>query len=256
MEDSVVATVHALRRHEVDRCSNVNSCSKYEDDLASKEANGSVASSPLFPSTHSNGAWMQRRLAVAREIKNDREHRVWHLHEIKSRHFVDHCFSFTMGNFAIVSFVLGAVYHERVCDKPLAAFLIVLGCLAPFAACVPILVRQWFYLHLRCNALAVGVFFMGLLFVTWLMIGQRWAFETSAATCDDELSTASNAVIFVMFIATLVYSAKVAWYLLLRARYSHCTLWRSCWKDPYPNALEVSADEFLALEAIVVAGSS
>lgn len=201
-------------------------------------------------------AWLQRRTVVAQAIKHDREQRVRHLHETKSRHYVDHCFSFVMGNLAVVSLVLGALYSSRTCAKPLAAFLVILGCLAPFAACVPILVRQWLYLHLRCNAVACGVFFMALLHLTWLFVGQQWAFASSAANCDDELSAAANAVVFVVFLTTLVYAAKVAWYLLLRVRYSHRTLWRSCWRDPYPDALTVSEDDFLALEAIVVSSDA
>lgn len=200
-----------------------------------------------------NGSWLQqRRLTVAREIRRDREQRVMHLHETKARHYVDHCFSFLMGNLAVVSLVLGVVYRQRTCDKPLAVFLVILGCLAPFAACTPILVRQWFYLHLRCNIIATGVFFMAFLATVWLLVGQQWAFASSPTNCDDELSAAANAVVFLMFVATLAYAAKVAWYLLLRARYSYGALWRSCWRDPYPDALAVSETDFLALEAIVV----
>lgn len=156
-------------------------------------------------------------MAVAREIKRDREQRVIHLHQIKARHYVDHCFSFFMGNLAVVSLVLGVVYRQRACDKPLAAFLVILGCLAPFAACTPILVRQWFYLHLRCNVMATVVYFMTFLSTVWLLVGQQWTFASSPVNCDDDLSMAANVVAFLMFTVTLAYAAKVAWYLLLRA---------------------------------------
>lgn len=191
-------------------------------------------------------------MAVARKIKRDREQRVMHLHQTKARHYVDHCFSFLMGNLAVVSLVLGVVYRQRACDKPLAAFLVILGCLAPFAACTPILVRQWFYLHMRCNVMVTGVFFMTFLSTVWVLVGQQWTFASSPANCDDELSTAANVVVFLMFTATLAYAAKVAWYLLLRARYSYSALWHSCWRDPYPDALVVSETDLFALEAIVI----
>jgi hypothetical protein len=216
-----------------------------------EESDNDLRAAP--PNKSASSSWWARRVAVARTIKKDREQRVLHLHHTKSRHIVDHAFSFVMGNLAIVCWVLGGMYGGRACEKPLSAFLVILGCLAPFAMCTPVLVRQWFYLHLRLNVVTCSILFMTLLFGVWLFVGQRWAFESSPRNCDDELSTVTNAVVFIAYAATLLYMAKLVWYVLLRVRYKYSALCVSCWTDPYPNALRVSDDDFIHLEAIVVA---
>ncbi|DAZ95665.1 TPA: hypothetical protein N0F65_002462 [Lagenidium giganteum] len=193
-------------------------------------------------------ASLERRHALAKEIAMRRQEQVMHLHHGKSAHLIDNFFSFIMGNMAIVCWVIGGVYFHRTCSKPLASFMIVLGCLAPFPACTPILLRQWFYLHLRLNMVSISIFIMDAMFCLWFFLGQEWAFESSATTCDEELVTATNAVVFILFVAMLLYLAKVVWYLLLRVRYRYYDLCMSCFRDPFPNTLALSDEEFDELE--------
>ncbi|TMW61957.1 hypothetical protein Poli38472_009450 [Pythium oligandrum] len=201
-------------------------------------------------------AWSQsdlsRRQSLAAELASSREDEVLALHDTKSRHYVDNLCSLVTGNMAIICWVLGGVYISRPCTKPLSAFLIVLGFLAPFAACLPIVVRQWVYLHLRLkNIVTIAILAMSALYAVWLMLGQRWAFESSSKNCDADLSTATNCVVFILYLTAVVYAAKVIWYLALRARYSYKELIASCFRDPFPNTLQMSDDDFTRLEAEV-----
>lgn len=194
--------------------------------------------------------WDQR-VRVARAIGGQRRELVRALHTVKSRHVVDNLFSFVTGNMAVVCWVLGGMYHSRACSKPLAGFLVVLGGLALFAACLPILVRQWFYLHARFNWWSAGLLVGSALYVVWLLLGQSWAFDCSPSNCDQELCTAANTSAFVLYAALLLYAAKVAWYLSFRVRFPYRELLSSCMRDPYPDALRVDEDEFARLHDMV-----
>lgn len=196
--------------------------------------------------------WDQR-VRVARAIAGQREELVRTLHTVKSRHYVDNFFSFVTGNIAVVCWILGGMYHSRACNKPLAGFLVVLGGLAVFAACLPILVRQWLYLHARLNWWSCGLLAGSALYVVWLFLGQSWALECSPANCDEELCTATNSCVFILYAALLIYASKVAWYLAFRVRFHYRELLSSCCRDPYPNALRVGEDEFARLHDMVTA---
>ncbi|KAJ0401278.1 hypothetical protein ATCC90586_003715 [Pythium insidiosum] len=194
----------------------------------------------------------ERRRQLAQDLHEHRQDEVLELHEHRSAHYVDNLFSLVTGNMAIVCWIFGFLYISRDCQKPLAPFLLVLGCLAPFAACLPILLRQWFYLHLRLRSIGTIVIFAGsALYVTWLFAGQQWAFDSTAKTCDADLSTATNAVVFVLYLVALLYAAKVVWYLALRVRYSYKQLLLSCLRDPYPDVMSVSDEDFDRLESVL-----
>lgn len=169
-----------------------------------------------------------------------RKAQVLHLHQFKSGHYVDNLFCFVTGNMAVVCWVLGAMYSGRTCEKPLTAFLLVLGCLAPFAACMPILMRQWFYLHVRLNGMSIGILAMSVVYFVWLFIGQGWAFACSKRNCDEDLCMATNAIVFSLYLVTLLYTAKVVWYIALRVRYRCPDLLRSCVSDPHARAHRVA----------------
>lgn len=173
-------------------------------------------------------------------MEAQRKAQVLHLHQIKSGHYVDNLFSFVTGNMTVVCWVLGIMYSGRTCEKPLAAFLLVLGCLAPFAACLPILVRQWFYLHVRLNAMSIGILAMSMVYFVWLFVGQGWAFVSSKRNCDEDLCVATNAVVFILYLVTLLYTAKVVWYITLRLRYRYPALLHSCVSDPHARAHRVA----------------
>lgn len=172
--------------------------------------------------------------------EDQRKAQVLYLHQLKSGHYVDNLFSFVTGNMAVVCWVLGAMYYGRTCEKPLAAFLLVLGCLAPFAACMPILMRQWFYLDVRLNGMSIGILAMSMAYFVWLFIGQGWAFASSKRNCDEDLCVATNAIVFSLYLVTLLYTAKVVWYVALRVRYRCPDLLRSCISDPHARAHRVA----------------
>jgi hypothetical protein len=193
---------------------------------------------------------IERRRLLAQQLQEQREDEVLDLHTRRNAHYIDNAFSLVTANLAVVSLVLGCVYMSRECEKPLAGFLIVLGLLAPFAACLPVLLRQWFYLHLRLNnVITVIVLVASAVYLAWLLVGQRWAFASSSKTCDQDLATATNVVVFVLYVMVLVYAAKVVWYLLVRVRYSYRQLILSCFRDPYPNVLAMSEHELDQLDA-------
>jgi hypothetical protein len=189
-----------------------------------------------------------RKQKLAAKIEDSKKEQIMYLHSQKSAHWIDSIYTFIVGNMSFVCWILGGLYWQRPCEKPLQLFLMILGCLAPFAACLPILIRQWFYLHLRANIVAIGIFGMSTTYFIWLLICQHLAFETSPATCDAELCTATNTVVFILFLNCLMYICKVIWYLLLRVRYTYRDLFLSCFKDPYPNPFALSDEDFYKLE--------
>ncbi|GLD99734.1 hypothetical protein PINS_up008462 [Pythium insidiosum] len=228
-----------------------------QDDVLPFDDACGVSSSSAAVATCAVPSIAERRRQLARELQEHRQDEVLELHERRSPHYVDNLFSLVTGNMAIVCWIFGFLYLSRDCQKPLAPFLLVLGCLAPFAACLPILLRQWFYLHLRLrSAGTVLIFSASMLYALWLFVGQQWAFASTAKTCDADLSTATNAVVFVLYLVSLLYAAKVVWYLALRVRYSYKQLLLSCWRDPYPDVLSVSDDDFDRLESVLRGGDT
>lgn len=197
-------------------------------------------------------ATMEQRARVARALTELRHKDVQALHTTKSRHYVDNFFSFVTGNMAVVCWVLSVMYRLRSCHKPLAAYLAIQGVLSMCAALLPILVRQWVYLHLRLNWTSAAILLGSGLHVAWLFVGQSWAFGCSPAVCDEELCTAANSSVFVLYVALLFYAGKVVWYLAFRVRYRYRDLCTSCLRDPYPNALHLDNDEVLRLHDIVI----
>lgn len=198
------------------------------------------------------GPWgREQRERVARALQVRRKQQVLALHTTHSRHYVDHFYSFVAGNMVIVCWVVGGLYHSRPCQQPLAGFLVVLGGLALFPACLPVLLRQWLYLHVRLNWASMGLLAGSAVFYTWLALGQSWAFRCSPATCDEELCTAANSCAFVLYASSLLYGAKVAWYLAYRVRFFYSTLCGSCLRDPFPNAMRVDEQQLAQLHDMV-----
>lgn len=190
----------------------------------------------------------ERRQALQHQINLSRRAELRNLHAKSEGHVVDSIFTFISLNMSLVSWIVAGIYWNSSCQAPLQSFLFLNGFLVPFLSCLPILLRQWYYLQLRFNCTSAAIFGLSFISIIWFIIGQQWAFRSSAKTCDPDLALATNIIVFVMFIAIMLYASKIVWYLLFRVRYSYKQLFRSCFHDPYPNTKVMSEQELLQLE--------
>ena len=192
----------------------------------------------------------KRRLFISDKIELSRQLDVQRLHRGDKIQCADTFFSFIVFGTGMACVGLAAINWDEKCDQPLQLFLAVLGCMSPFVACFPMLLRHWFYLQLRASCLMVFLIVVAFMYCGWFMIGQVWAFSVVYETCPHKgLIVGTNVVAFLVHLAVLVYVSKVAYYVAFQLRYPCRDMCWACIEDPYPFVEDMDDEEFLVIEA-------